>query len=281
MNAGDPRPWSLLFLLGLLCMGPAAAAHDQPPASDAEEASRRLETMRRSAAVYQLQAATEPPVSLEVREEPLLRWNNPVSGVKDGIIALWTDPAGRPWVVAQIFLSRDGVWIHEFQSIGPRPLTMSREGVRLWATSEGGVEMKPLPDAPAPAATAAARLAQMRGLARQFSAAVDFKTDFRDTKTTHYELRLLPRPLYRYAAERDEIRDGAIFAFVQGTNPEVFLLLETRTGDSGAQWFYGLAPMTGYRVEASHPSGVAWESRNKQADRHRNDLPYFITRYSE
>ena len=41
-------------------------------------------------------------------------------------------------------------------------------------------------------------------------------------------LRLLPKPLYRY--ERPDgptsSSDGALFAFVLGTDPEVFLLLE-------------------------------------------------------
>ena len=280
MPAGRVFLLRLLCVLALAAVSPAAA-QDASPEADTEEAQRRLDIMRRSAAVCELLSATEPPRPLELRDEPLLRWNNPVSGVKDGIVALWTDAIGRPAVAAQVFLSRDGIWIQEFQSLAAHPLIMSRDGARLWATDNPGVEMHPLKDVPAPANGAPARLAQMRGLARQFTAAVDFKTDRRDATTTHYELRLLPRPLYRYAAENEGTADGALFVFVQGTNPEVFLLLEARTGDSGLQWFYGLAPMTRYRVEAGHPSGVQWESPNSQADSHRNDLPLFTTHYKE
>ena len=278
MSIGHSR-WTLPCLLALA--GAAVAAQESPPESDAEEASRRLDEMQRSAAVYRLQAGADPPRTLELQDEPLLRWNNPVSGVKDGIVVLWTEPSGRPGVAAQVFLSRDGVWMHEFQSLAAGPLSMSRDGARMWDTSKPGLEMQPLEGAPQPAGSASARLAQMRGLARQFSAAVDFKTNYRDTQTTHYELRLLPRPLYRYAGESEGVLDGALFAFVQGTNPEVFLLLEARDGDSGSQWHYGLAPITGYHVEANHPSGVRWEAPNRQADRYRNDLPFFTTRYEE
>lgn len=274
MSIARPLPWIALCTLAIGAL-PLAGAQDVPPETDGAEADRRLEVMRQSARVYEFE--TDPPRALRLHDEPLLRWNNPVSGVKDGIVALWTDPSGRPAVAAQVFLSRDGVWIHEFQSLAAHPLAMTRDDARLWATQNPGVEMQPLQGAPTPAGSAPARLAQMRGLAREFSAAVDFKTDRRDTRTTHYELRLLSRPLYRYAADHNSVLDGALFAFVQGTNPEVFLLLEACDGESGPQWLYGLAPMTGYRVEASHPSGVRWESGNKQADRGRNDLPYFIT----
>ena len=57
------------------------------------------------------------------------------------------------------------------------------------------------------------------------------------------------------------VRDGALLAFVQGTNPEVWLLLEARAdGSGGLQWHYGLAPMTGYAVEASHDGRQVWSS---------------------
>ena len=280
MSIARPLLW---IAIGALAIGglPSTAAQDASPDTESAEADHRLELMRRSAGVYRLQTATDPPRALRLHDEPLLRWNNPVSGVKDGIVALWTDPFGRPTVAAQVFLSRDGVWIHEFQSLAAHPLIMSRDGARLWSSDKRGLEMHPLKDAPTPASGAAARLAQMRGLTRQFTAAVDFKTDRRDTRTTHYELRLLARPLYRYAAESEGTLDGALFAFVQGTNPEVFLLLEARDDDSGPRWFYGLAPMTAYRVEAGHPSGVQWEFPNTQADRHRRDLSFFTTHYNE
>jgi hypothetical protein len=49
------------------------------------------------------------------------------------------------------------------------------------------------------------------------------------------ECRLLTQPIDRYADEKSGITDGAIFAFANGTNPEVALLLEA----SSEQWLFG------------------------------------------
>jgi hypothetical protein len=276
-------PLPTLVLLATL--GPAVLAQDAPPpaGTDEQRAAERLEFMIESAAVYELTRAAADADGrgerLPLHPRPVLRWDNPVSGVKDGIIAMWTAGDGRPEAVAQVFISRDGVWMHEFQSLSEQPLDLTRSGQRVWAPSEAGVTLKPVPDGPAPAKGQAARLAQMRLLARQFTASVDFKIDFRDAKTSRYELRLLPRPVYRYGAEDSRLIDGAVFAFVQGTNPEVFLLLEARQTADGPQWQYALAPMTGYSVQAQHRSGLAWESENKQKYRGRTDMPYMVTRF--
>ena len=253
-----------------------------PPAGDEDaQAAERMQVMLHSAAVYELTRGADAAERLELQSAAVLRWNNPVSGVKDGIVAMWTSPGGRPEVVAQVFLSRDGVWMHEFQSLSEQALEMTRSGREVWAPADAGVAMKPVPNAPQPANGKAGRLVQMGRLAREFTASVDFKVDFRDEQTSRYELRLLSRPLYRYGGDDGPILDGALYAFVQGTNPEVFLLLEARETEDGAQWHYGMAPMTGYSVRAEHTSGADWESENKQKYRGRTDLPYMVTRFEQ
>jgi hypothetical protein len=49
------------------------------------------------------------------------------------------------------------------------------------------------------------------------------------------ECRLLAQPIDRYQSPEDEIEDGAIFAFANGTNPEIGLVLEC----DKAAWTYG------------------------------------------
>ena len=44
--------------------------------------------------------------------------------------------------------------------------------------------------------------------------------------TDREELRLLPKPLYRYEPKAGPVIDGAVFAFVMGTDPESLLLIE-------------------------------------------------------
>jgi hypothetical protein len=56
----------------------------------------------------------------------------------------------------------------------------------------------------------------------------------KDNDGKPWELRLLPKPLYRYASRSQKVLDGALFAYVwtRGTDPEWLLLLEAR--DDGA-----------------------------------------------
>jgi hypothetical protein len=73
------------------------------------------------------------------------------------------------------------------------------------------------------------------------------------------QLRPLTSPLYRYADVKNGIVDGAIFSFANGTNPEVFLLLEAHDVDGAMTWLYGLAQMTGGAVTATLDGRDAWK----------------------
>ena len=55
--------------------------------------------------------------------------------------------------------------------------------------------------------------------------------------------------------------DGALFAFVEGTDPEVFLFLEVRPGAGGPEWHDALA------------SVGSWAMKVKRKDRHVWELP--------
>ena len=59
------------------------------------------------------------------------------------------------------------------------------------------------------------------------------------------QLRLLSQPVFRYpaATEKSAYIDGALFAFVEGTDPEVLLQLEATKSDDGSIWHFGLARM--------------------------------------
>ena len=47
------------------------------------------------------------------------------------------------------------------------------------------------------------------------------------------------------------MKDGTLWALVQGTNPEVLLLVESRLGgDNTLRWNYAFAAMTSYPAEA-------------------------------
>ena len=122
----------------------------------------------------------------------------------------------------------------------------------MWNPATPGIELKAFADAPPPADTLPVRLRQMRSLAGEFRA-------FHNRPNKPEELRLLPQPLYRYENTESELLDGAIFSFVQATDPEVLLLIEARrTGDRFA-WHYGLARMTSVPLRADHRDAKVWE----------------------
>lgn len=133
-----------------------------------------------------------------------------------------------------------------------------------------GIELKPLPGAPPPATTPTSRLRQMR----------DLLAGFTSEKTTRQNetrpLRTLSQPVYRYEAGDLEVVDGALFALVEATDPEIFLCLEARLVDGKPAWHYGLARMNSVRVAASYQGQSVWEgpALAGRDTYNRKDLPY-------
>ena len=152
---------------------------------------------------------------------------------------------------------------HEFGSLSRENTIVVREKTRVvWSPGKAGVEFRDLPGAPAPAEDRAARLRQMKSLAGRFAARL---TPAKIGDGNPEVLRLLPSPLYRYdlkdAKETNpNLRDGGMFAFVMGTDPEVILLLENVERDGKAVWQYACARATAYAVEASLGDVVVWSA---------------------
>jgi hypothetical protein len=180
-------------------------------------------------------------------------------GILEGAIFLWKDDAGRPEVAAQVFLHRykgrpDGEWQHEFSSLSTGKFVATEGPAQRWVPGWAGVTFKPLPGAPKPAGLAAQRLRQMRALAEEFKAEDNF-----GDKGNYEVLRLLTTPVARYGKAGAMPEDGALFAFVEGTDPEVFLFLEVRKGDNGPEWQYACAPMSCWPLRVRHKGELFWE----------------------
>src|SRR5262249_39284742 len=173
-------------------------------------------------------AAKQP---LEFKKEPVFEWSNPVrSGLQQGVVFLWLRD-GRPAALGCFFSQPARLpgrrVFHEFHALDAEKLLVNRtDALNEWKP-KAGLERKELPDAGVPAATAAARLVQMRRLAQEFTG---HETD---NEGKQWDLRLLPAPLYRYPEAKSGVIDGALFTLVSnaGTDPEVLLLLEAREVD--------------------------------------------------
>jgi hypothetical protein len=259
-------------LIWTACLASQARAQD-----DEAEATKRFRAYaQETAEKYELKAVDGEGRVLVRRKESLLRWTNPLTANRaHGELFLWTD-RGRPAAVLSMYEYTDAMGkIHEHHEWCSLALgSIQASGPREWAPAAAGMELKPVPDAPPPADTPVRRLRQMRDLGAGFTA----EKTTRQTETR--QLRLLNQPAYRYEAgdSRSESpsMDGALFAFVEATDPEVFLCLETHVVDGKPTWHYGLARMNSVRLAASYQGKQVWlaEALVPRDTYNRKDLPY-------
>jgi hypothetical protein len=244
-----------LALAGLIA-GPRLAA-DESKSTNSTETEAFQKYARKTAGEYDFRLIAEPDRKLVLRDEPILRWTNPVGGHQaHGEVFIWTD-RGRPEAVLSLYevTQPDGVHEHhEFTSLSLGDLKAERSGAVAWAPPKGSVEMKRFPDAPPPEGPPRLRLGQMRKLAAQLTAD---KTTREDVKR---DLRLLTQPIYRYEGEHPDILDGALFAFVEGTDPEVLLLLEARRVGKQYEWFFGAARMNSIHMRVLRGEETLWDA---------------------
>lgn len=219
-------------------------ADEEPPPKEADPASKHLEFLK--AAVARLQVTSpdlNDPAHLTFEEAPILRYNDPTREFFDA--AVWRlGTEGRPVALLTLEMYRQSegsnFLMHEFTSTTPSRIAIDTDLDVHWKPKPADLSMQPLPDAPPPADTPSRRLAQMRTLARRFSA----EEEYEKVKTA---LRLLTQPIDRYDDAEAGILDGGLFALATGTNPEVVVLLEA--GKDG--WQYGLARMSSAEVRVS------------------------------
>jgi hypothetical protein len=254
------RGFLCLVAAGLsIWLSPAAAPAQAvvPPASsvsEKEQIEAALKLTKEAAVKYEF-ALSESSERAELLAEPLLKWSNPAQGEIHGNVFLWT-AGGRPAVVASIFkwFSPHTHMSHEFHSLWEQPLRGKVDGQEVWTTSEPGLDFAPLEGAPPPAAGKGQRLLQMRELARACAATK------RERNGNVSELRLLTQPIFRYAAPQAGIIDGALFTFVQGTDPEVFLLLEARESGGKPQWQFAATRMNGVGFDLRYRDKPIWKA---------------------
>jgi len=229
----------------------------QNPADGKEVSDERVAFMRRTIEKidFSIPSKNQP---LRLNDKPVFRLGKQGADVvQEGAIFFWVDEIGRPEAAVQVFEVRDdrapkGIWVHEFISLSSTPLLGDGDGARTWNPQSPGITLRPVPGAAPVAVTLAQRDRQMRSLAREFRAS-DF---FHEKSWT--ELRLLPTPVARFGKEGTKVLDGAVFAFVTGTDPEAFLFIEARAGSGGTSWHYAFAPMTCWELRGSHRGTQVW-----------------------
>jgi hypothetical protein len=242
----------------------AGVGQSQPEADTAKLVKAWLGVCKGHAEAYVISPADKPAEKLRMLPDPVFRHTQPVRGDDIGAVWLWVREDGRPAAVGTVFAFSGGAggggyrWMaHEFHSLLDQPLLALWRGKKQWAPAKPGLEWKPIPGSPAPAGyplgAPAQRGRQMTELARQFQAHEI------DKRNSRWELRLVAKPVYRYELKKtDAALDGAMFVFCQGTDPEIFLLMEARPTAEGPRWFYACATFSDYEVHVRHRETEVW-----------------------
>jgi hypothetical protein len=217
-----------------------------------------------------------------LRPQVVLRWRNAARAergeqAKD-LLVLWAYQ-GRPVAAASVF-PWDGKLCYELGLLSRETGLVARDDQAVvWSPRTAGLEFRDVPEAPEPADSAPLRLRQMKAIAERFTATL---IGWKANDSGPEELRLLPRPLYRYELDKAspapaDLRDGAVLAFVQGTDPELLLLLEAVVIDKRPQWQYALSRSTSGGLEAKLDEKVIWQAE-ELADTDSPTNPHLVLR---
>ena len=247
---------SLAFCLALVVVSQAdlAAQDGEPePATDVQRAEKTVRLARAEAAHYRIVRDDDPQAKIELHEKPILKWSNPTEGALFGSVMIWTVD-GRPETVASIY--RWYVDKHEFhaefKSLSTYRLKTMRDDESVWDTGKSDIAFRELAHDAPPAENESRRAQQMRAIAKRFSA------DLVHPRKGRTELRLLTQPVYPYEKLPKDLLDGAMFAFVQGTDPEVLLLIEAEKTEGGARWKYAASRMNMFGLHLDLDGKQVW-----------------------
>ncbi|MEM9588322.1 MAG: hypothetical protein AAGA03_13650 [Planctomycetota bacterium] len=220
------------------------------PVNGQDNSAEALRITTEAAKDYDFQRKGEREQRLKLHPRSVLHWSNPVAGEIYGNVFVWVDTKGRPAVIGSIlqwFAPMDH-GSHEFHSLADVPVIGTRDGRAIWDCQSPGVDWQLAGFRPRNQASSASLLRQARTLAREFEVT---KTD-REQVTRR--LRLMTQPIYQHH-DADERFSGALFAFVQGTDPEAIVWIHN---DAKEGWRYAFVRMNSVALVARRQDTVVW-----------------------
>jgi hypothetical protein len=255
----QPRNWVGCLSLAILTVTASTfrpVIAEEPPAGAAKKTDQAEKIRAVIDEVLGRHEVFPDPESKEPLEViPALRWSNNPRGTPNALTVLYVRK-GRPYAAACLFPYDRGM-IHDFQSLSRASdkMEVRRNGEVVWHPEKAGVEYAPIPDAPAPKAGRPERLRQIKRLAERFeSTMLGWRIDTNDRE----KLRRLPQPIYRYNPDSGPVVDGAVFAFVLGTDPESLLLIELVREEAQLRWVYAFARRTAGKLEGRLDGKAVW-----------------------
>ena len=255
MSAFKVRAHLSLLLLVLCDASLLYAQEAGRPSGD--ERAKHLARMRAVASSITLLAEAGREASVvKLVDEPILRYTDDTRKNSESSLWIWSG-GGRPAAVLAVELypkpPRGPRWLVEIASLADQRIAARHDTDLNWTGRSPGLVCQTLADVDPPAATAPRRLTQMKSLFRTFTAHESAVIEGR------IQLRQLTSPLHRYSQADAGILDGAIFAFANGTNPEVLAVLEAHAaGDAKPRWRCSFAQMTGGAVTILQGDKEIW-----------------------
>jgi len=248
------RCWAfwLVLVLSPLLVG------DEPEQPSDKQRAEHLARMKDLAASIRLLADPQRTDSaVKLVDQPVLRYADATRQTLESAMWIWSD-GGRPSALLALEYhpkSPPGPrWLFEIASLSTQKIAAEHADDLRWTAKEPGLVFTRLDHADPVADKAGRRLAQMKELRDRFTAYEKATIEGR------IELRPLTAPLHRYESGDDDIVDGAILAFCNGTNPEVLLVLEAqKVKDAPAAWHYALVQTSGEAVSAQLDGKQVWE----------------------
>lgn len=273
MKIGRRAVKRALCLLFVLALAPSVRAEDAQ-ISDPQDQTKKLNTLIEGSIDW-YQVFPDAYSKTALRPQPVMRWRNVARGqAGEAMMVIWADH-GRSLAFASIY-PWEGHLCHEFGSLsrGNKLVARDKDTV-IWAPNVAGIEFKDIPEfkddpeASPPGDTPHARLRQMKLIAGRFKATM---TGWKGDDSDREELRLLPRPLYRYDFKGVKeppanLVDGAVFAFVMGTDPEVVMVLEVIGPSNEVRWQYAFARATSGGLEVKLEGQTIWTAEKFPANR--------------
>lgn len=228
-----------------------------PTFSDERAKEEAAEADRLCAAELLRWQVSSGDVVLDRPKAPVQKWTNPSAGRVYGHTYVWLRQ-GRPAAVGCMYRYFDPYksFCGELVALTGTKLVAKQDGKVIW---EPNAEWKwhPLPGAAAPAAGAAERLIQLRAIANEFK--VELLDKRNNIKGDEQTPRLLTTPIQRYDTEKAKTFDGALFAFVLGTDPELLLLIECDLSVKKPEWRFGVGRLNRDQVKLRRKGEVVWE----------------------
>ncbi|MEZ6061608.1 MAG: hypothetical protein R3C19_14775 [Planctomycetaceae bacterium] len=246
----------LVFAVSHGCPEDAVAQDDTEQTRQEKIIDHWLKVSRDQAEATQVSCGDEP---VTLFDKPVFRHTQSVRGDDIGSMHLWTLKDGRPAVIGVFFAwsQNDSRWVMcEFHSLQDGPVKLLVPGTSAsWSCADPGLTWRPFDDdVPAPADTATRRRLQSRQLSRRFAAHTI------EGEKNRWELRLVPAPIYTYSTNGADELDGAVYAFCQGTDTEVLLLIEAFRQLDQWHWRYSLAHFTDYEANVTIDDEPVWKS---------------------